>query len=52
MTDEKMKKKYITHYWDEEIHDTACGYLGNNDAVTHIESLVNCGKCKKIEGIN
>ena len=43
--------KEITHYWDEEKHDTSCGYLKNNDAVTSNESLVTCKKCKKIENI-
>ena len=32
-------------------HDTVCGYLANGDSVTYIESLVNCKKCKKIQGI-
>lgn len=41
----------ITHYWDEEMHDTSCGYLKNSDSVTHVESLVTCKKCKKIENI-
>jgi len=44
-----MKK--IIHYWDEEMHGTACGYLENNDSVTHIESLVNCDVCKATMGI-
>ena len=40
--------KNVTHYWDEEMHDTACGYLKSNDSVTHVESLVTCKKCRNI----
>ena len=43
--------KEITHYWDEEMHDTACGYLENNESVTDVESLVNCDACKQTMGI-
>jgi len=39
---EKVKK---IHFWDEDIGDTLCGYLEDDDEVTVCREFVNCIEC-------